>query len=164
MSPGGMKQPKYVPCPQWMKETEWHMCNAKAGINLVLNNNPTEAQEQKALFTWIALQGHPAYSLIHHVPNRGAFRNGYQEATGIVKGVPDVENPNRRGVYTGQHIELKRRHGSIVEMEQTWFMDNLRECGRYCTIACGWEYAAYDIITYMALRPGESIPTFRKCP
>ena len=88
--------------------------------------NPTEAEEQKALFRWardpLMLRQYPALRLLIAIPNGGWFKNeAYAKSMlgmGLTPGVSDVFLPVPRikhqcerslTYYHGCWIELKRR-------------------------------------------------------
>ena len=91
----------------------------------------TEADEQKAVLQWcVLMEGRwSELEYLYHVPNGGS-RNAKEaanlKAQGVRAGVPDLELPAARGVYTGLHIEMK--HGkNRVSKEQDRFLMALKE-------------------------------------
>lgn len=115
---------------------------------------PTEAQEQRALFQWIAVWANkwPELRYAHHIPNGGS-RNAVEaanlKAQGVLAGVPDICLPCARGGYHGLYIELKRRQGGRVSPEQKKMLMALQRLGYRAEVCHGWEEAAQIITEYM---------------
>lgn len=122
--------------------------------------NPKEELEQRALFVFaerMVAQGiFPELSFLHAIPNgRGVHVVVRMKmvAEGVKSGVPDIEFPypyrfTDRDVYTGLHIELKRRHGGELKPAQAVWHDALRSAGRAVFICKGWEAAARVLFWY----------------
>lgn len=121
----------------------------------------TEADEQKAVLQWcVLMEGRwSELEYLYHVPNGGS-RNAKEaanlKAQGVRAGVPDLELPAARGVYTGLHIEMK--HGkNRVSKEQDRFLMALKEMGR-CAVVCYEAEPAMKVIKeYMQLKPGQRL-------
>ena len=115
---------------------------------------PTEAQEQTTLFQWAAMmQGRiPELALLHSVPNGGS-RNPIEarhlKEQGVKPGIPDVFLPVARGGYHGLYIEMKRRKGGRVSVEQKKMILALRDQGFRAEVCEGWEKARDVITEYM---------------
>lgn len=116
--------------------------------------NPTEAQEQAALFEWIriAAKKYPELELCHSIPNGGS-RNPIEarhlKEQGVKPGIPDLFLPCARGGWHGLYIEMKRRKGGRVSIEQKKMILALRNQD-YCVEVCqGWEEARDIITAYM---------------
>ena len=115
---------------------------------------PTEAQEQTALFQWAAMmEGHiPELALLHSVPNGGS-RNPIEarhlKEQGVKAGIPDLFLPCARGGFHGLYIEMKRRKGGRVSIEQKKAIIALREQGYRVEVCEGWERAREVIKEYM---------------
>ena len=117
-------------------------------------NVPTEAQEQVALFQWIAYKAkqYPELQYCYHIPNGGS-RNPIEarhlKEQGVKPGIPDLFLPCARGGFHGLYIEMKRRKGGRVSIEQKKMILALRNQD-YCVEVCqGWEEARDIITAYM---------------
>lgn len=115
---------------------------------------PTEAQEQTTLFQWAAMMAGkwPELRLCHAIPNGGS-RNPIEarhlKEQGVKPGIPDIFLPCARGGWHGLYIEMKRRKGGRVSIEQKKMILALRNEG-YCVEVCnGWEEARNIIKAYM---------------
>ena len=112
---------------------------------------PTEAQEQTTLFQWASLMSgrFPELRLLYHCPNGGS-RNAIEaarlKAQGVKAGVPDIFLPCARNGFHGLYIELKRRKGGRVSVEQKKMILALQGQGYRVEVCEGWE-AARDVIT-----------------
>ncbi len=120
---------------------------------------PTEAQEQKALMQWAAVnyfnvneRRERISDFLIHVPNGG--KRSLLEALqfkrmGVQAGVPDLFLfvPNRK--YNGLWIELKRSRGAYLSNEQQKFMVKLNRVGYATEVAYGWEKAKDYILDYL---------------
>ena len=121
-----------------------------------MSNIPTEAQEQAALMQWLAYAEirHPELRLCHAIPNGGS-RNPIEarhlKEQGVKAGIPDLFLPCARGGFHGLYIEMKRRKGGRVSIEQKKMIIALRDQD-YCVEVCqGWEEARDIITAYMEL-------------
>lgn len=119
-----------------------------------MSNIPTEAQEQTTLFQWAGMmEGRiPELRLMHHIAN-GGTRNQIEalhlKQQGVKAGIPDIFLPCARGGFHGLYIEMKRRKGGRVSIEQKKMIIALRDQG-YCVEVCqGWEEARDIITAYM---------------
>ena len=112
-----------------------------------------EANEQKALFDWVAFARaqHPEIDLIYHIPNGGS-RNKIEAANlkrqGVRPGVPDLCLPVARGVYHGLYIELKAGSNKPTKTQIKW-IQALKTQGYAVEVCYGWEHAAKTIIDYL---------------
>ena len=119
-----------------------------------MNQIPTEAQEQTALFQWAKLMEKkwPELQLLHAIPNGGS-RNPIEarhlKEQGVKPGIPDVFLPVARGGYHGLYIEMKRRKGGRVSVEQKKMILALRDQGFRAEVCEGWEKARDVITEYM---------------
>ena len=119
-----------------------------------LNQNPTEAQEQTTLFQWAAIMAGkwPELRLCHAIPNGGS-RNPIEarhlKEQGVKAGIPDIFLPCARGGFHGLYIEMKRRKGGRVSIEQKKTIIALREQGYRVEVCEGWEKAREVIKEYM---------------
>lgn len=95
---------------------------------------PTEAQEQTAVFNWATVMERrwPELRLIHHCPNGGS-RNAREahnlRMQGVKAGIPDIFLPVARGGWHGLYIEMKRRKGGRVSVDQQRMILALRAQG-----------------------------------
>lgn len=119
-----------------------------------MNQIPTEAQEQTTLFQWAGMMAGkwPEMRLLHHIANGGS-RNPIEarhlKEQGVKAGIPDIFLPCARGGWHGLYIEMKRRKGGRVSIEQKKMILALRNEG-YCVEVCnGWEEARDIITAYM---------------
>ena len=115
---------------------------------------PTESVEQQCLFRWAALSvgKYPEVALLYHIPNggsRGKAEAGRFKAEGVKSGVPDICMPVARGEYHGLYIELKRRQGGHLSVNQRIWIDELRRQGYCATVCNGWEQAVAVIVAYL---------------
>ena len=117
-------------------------------------NIPTEAQEQVTLFQWARIMEKfwPELRLLHHIPNGGS-RNPIEgrnfKMQGVKAGIPDIFLPCARHGYHGLYIEMKRRKGGRVSVDQKRMMMALA-AERYKVAVChGWEEAKEAITEYM---------------
>lgn len=128
-------------------------------LNRALENagkapEPSEDEEQIALFEWAALNmgKYPALALMFHIPNGGGRSRaeaGRFKAMGVKAGVPDIFLPQPCGGFHGLFIELKRAHGGRVSREQQDWIDDLNARGYAAAVCHGWEEAAREIKEYL---------------
>lgn len=122
----------------------------------MIENIPTEAEEQAALFRWADLaQGdYPELALLHHIPN-GGYRNKREAANlqreGVKAGVPDICLPVARNGCHGLYIELKRRKGGRLSPPQAWWLERLKKQGYQVAVCYGWVEAKNIIVQYLDL-------------
>lgn len=119
-----------------------------------IDNIPTEAQEQTALFQWAAaMQGRiQELALLHSVPNGGSrhtIEAVHLKEQGVKPGIPDIFLPVARGGHHGLYIEMKRRKGWKISAAQVEVMDALAAQGFAVEICFGWEQARDVIMEYM---------------
>jgi hypothetical protein len=114
----------------------------------------TENQEQAAIFEWAALmeRKYPELRLLFAVPN-GGYRPPKTAAilkmTGVKSGVPDICLPVPRNGFGSLYIELKRRKGGAVSVNQKMWLNALKTVGNKAVICKGWEEARDEIIKYL---------------
>lgn len=90
--------------------------------------------------------------MLYHIPNggsRGKAEAGRFKAEGVKSGVPDICLPVARGEYHGLYIELKRRQGGRLSVNQRIWIDELRRQGYCATVCNGWEEAVAVIVAYL---------------
>ena len=120
-----------------------------------MNQIPTEAQEQAALMQWLAYAEIrcPELRLCHAIPNGGS-RNPIEakhlKEQGVKAGIPDLFLPCARGGWHGLYIEMKRRKGGRVSVEQKKMILALRDQGFRAEVCEGWERAKNLIEVYMS--------------
>lgn len=119
-----------------------------------MRNAPTEAQEQKALFEWIAynIWKWPELRLCYHIPNGGSRdpREAHNlKLQGVKPGVPDICLPVPRGPYHGLYIELKRQKGGRLSEDQKAWLNRLNRVGYRAVVCNGFEAARDEILDYL---------------
>jgi len=104
---------------------------------------PSEHDEQAALFRWAELQEgeHPELANLFAIPNGGARHPAVAaqlKAEGVRAGVPDLFLAVRRGtggqVWGGLFIEMKRRPNKPTPAQEEWIA-RLRAAG-YMAVVC----------------------------
>lgn len=101
---------------------------------------PTEEQEQVAVFQWVELMSnrYPELKYCIHIPN-GGYRTKSEavrfKRAGVKKGVPDIFLPVARKGYHGLFIEMKRQKGGRLSPEQKQWLDGMFEQG-YLAVRC----------------------------
>lgn len=122
---------------------------------------PTEHQEQVSLFAEMRLRGKrdPRWLAPYVIPNGGSRGGSALQRTingkrlkdeGVKAGVPDIFVPVPCGRFCGLYVELKKRQGGRVSLEQRKFADELDP--RYMlVIAHGAEDGIRKISNYFAL-------------
>ena len=122
--------------------------------HVIMGPIPTEAQEQTTLFQWAGMMAGkwPEMRLLHAIPNGGS-RNPIEarhlKEQGVKAGIPDLFLPCARGGWHGLYIEMKRRKGGRVSIEQKKAIIALREQGYRVEVCEGWEKARDVIKEYM---------------
>lgn len=101
---------------------------------------PTEEQEQVAVFQWVELMmnRYPDLRWLIHIPN-GGYRAKSEavrfKRAGVKKGVSDLFLPVARKGYHGLWIEMKRRKGGRLSPEQKEWIDGMFQQG-YLAVRC----------------------------
>jgi hypothetical protein len=116
-----------------------------------------ESVEQAALFQWAAVASihHPELALLHAIPNGGHRYKAVARALqrqGVKPGIPDLCLPCPRGGYHGLYIELKRRKGGALSVDQRWWCAVLAEQGYRIVVSHGWESARETLLGYLNCR------------
>ena len=117
---------------------------------------PSEDAEQSVLFDWaeMAKGRYPELAWMYAVPN-GGYRHIQTAAklkkTGVKKGVPDVFLPAPRAGYHGLYIEMKRKRGGVISVDQRRYMDFLTAQGYRCLLCRGADEAIENIKVYLNL-------------
>lgn len=120
------------------------------------NHIQHEANEQEALFRWIAfVRGRfPEIDLLYHIPNGGS-RNRIEAANlkrqGVKAGVPDLCLPVARGGFHGLYIEMKYGKNKPSKNQKQWLSDLQRQ-GYAVDVCYSWERAAEVITKYLEMR------------
>ena len=118
------------------------------------NWQPTEEQEQRAVFEWEILmeKQYPELAFLAHVPN-GEYRPiataTRLKKTGVKRGFPDLILPVARGGFHGLFVEMKRRKGGRVSDEQKEWLDFLTEQMYRAVVCHGAEEACDEIYRYL---------------
>lgn len=116
--------------------------------------NPTEADEQKALFELCEFHRHryPQLDLMFHIPNGGkrdAREAAHFKAQGVKAGVSDIFLPVPSSGYHGLFIEMKRRDGGKLSEYQKQWIDALKKQGYQAIVCFGAEAAMEVILNYL---------------
>lgn len=110
---------------------------------------PSEDEEQKGLVKWLTIKG----ILFYHIPNgcNKSIQSARRfKALGLQPGVPDICIPIPSGAGAALYIELKKKKGGVVSLNQRKWIHALREEGNCVFVANGAD-EAIDIITkYLA--------------
>ena len=120
-----------------------------------VNGQPTEAEEQAALFQWAKLAegSMPQLRLLYAVPNGGS-RHKLEAANlkrqGVKAGVPDICLAYPKGVYHGLYIELKVGKNKTSEEQDKW-LRNLKAVGYKTAVCYGFSQAKETIERYLNL-------------
>ena len=133
-----------------MSEIAVRRTTCEAGLSW----QPTEEQEQAAVFDWIQIMRnqYPELDLLYHIPN-GGIRSKPEAARfkkiGVKPGVPDLFLPVARGGWHGLFIEMKRKHGGRLSEDQAAWIKALEQ-QHYCAVVCaGAEEACDTIMQYL---------------
>lgn len=117
--------------------------------------NPTEAEEQTALFEWAALmEGRiPALKMLFAIPNGGSRHK--MEAInlkrqGLKAGVPDVCLAYPSSGYHGLYIEMKVGKNKPSQVQKQW-LSNLSEAGYKSVVCYSFNDAMKTIMDYLRL-------------
>ncbi len=116
----------------------------------------TEHQEQATVIQWstLLLNKCPLLAMLYAIPNaakRSMALAAAMKAEGMKSGVPDLCLPVARNNFHGLYIEMKRKKGSVVSKEQSWWKDNLIEQGYRAVICKGADEAIAEIKSYMGI-------------
>jgi hypothetical protein len=120
-----------------------------------VNGQPTEAEEQAALFQWaeLAKGSRPQLWLLFAVPNGGS-RHRLEAANlkrqGVKAGVPDICLAYPKGAYHGLYIELKVGKNKPSEEQKQW-LRRLKAAGYMTAVCYGFLQAKETIERYLDL-------------
>ena len=122
--------------------------------HVIMGPIPTEADEQEALFDGRdrVIGRYPELVWMYAIPNGGSRHPAeaqHLKRQGVKAGIPDIHIPCMRGGYGGLYIEMKRRKGGRVSIEQKKAIIALREQGYRVEVCEGWEKAREVIKEYM---------------
>lgn len=115
-----------------------------------------EDREQAAIFEWAELMENvrPELWLLYAVPN-GGYRPPATVAvlkrTGVKSGVPDMVLPVARRGYHGLYIELKRRKGGKVSVNQKMWLLQLEKQGYLTKVCHGADEAIALLESYLEM-------------
>lgn len=113
---------------------------------------PTEAEEQAALFEWASY--YPELRFMYAVPNGGS-RNVIEarnlKRQGVKSGVPDICLPVAAGGYHGLYIELKVGKNKPSENQEHW-LEYLNKAGYMTKVCYGFQEARETIAGYISNR------------
>jgi len=113
----------------------------------------SESQEQRSLILWASLAAvmEPRLRLLMAIPNQAVRpgNRGALVAEGVRAGVPDLFLPTSSGGFHGLWIELKRRSGGRLSVEQKEWIAKLRGQGYRAEVCAGWEVAKDVILEYL---------------
>ena len=113
---------------------------------------PTEAEEQAALFEWASY--YPELRFMYAVPNGGS-RNVIEarnlKRQGVKSGVPDICLPVAAGGYHGLYIELKVGKNKPSENQEQW-LEYLNKAGYMTKVCYGFQEARETIAGYISNR------------
>lgn len=116
------------------------------------NGQPTEAEEQAALFAWASY--YPELKYLYAIPNGGS-RNVIEarnlKRQGVKSGVPDICLPVASGGYHGLYIELKVGKNKASENQKRW-LEYLNKAGYKTKVCYGFQEAKETIANYLANR------------
>lgn len=96
----------------------------------------------------------PPLALMYAIPNGGKrdIRTAVKlKATGVKKGVPDINLDVPVGRYHGLRIELKKPKLGKISKEQSEFMERLQQQGFRCEVCYGWLEARDVIVNYLGV-------------
>jgi len=103
------------------------------------DNEPSEAQEQKALIKWS--ERYPECRWLYACPNggrRSPIEAKNLKAEGVKAGVSDLFLPLSRQGYSGLYIEMKRRTLGKASDLQLEFHDHVRKEGFKAEVCHGF--------------------------
>ena len=120
----------------------------------MININPTEHEEQCALFEWADCCLPKVSALLFAIP-MGGHRHiavaAKLKAEGVKAGVPDIFFALPRNGKHGLFIEMKRIKGGSVRREQKAMIDRLQAAGYQVEICKGFDAARNVLVNYMGM-------------
>jgi hypothetical protein len=114
--------------------------------------NLMEHDEQAEFVSWCYRQPINQLHLLFSVPNGGRRTIGVakkMKMEGQKAGVPDLFLPVARAGYHGLFIEMKRRRGGSLSIEQKELITLLGDQGYCCVVCCGYHEAIRSTISYL---------------
>ena len=133
-----------------MSEVAKRRVTAQAGLDW----QPTEEQEQAAVFEWAMLMSKqfPDLEDLFHIGN-GGLRSKSEAARfkrmGVKPGVSDLFLPAPVGKYHGLWIEMKRQKGGRLEPEQKDWIERMNRKGYLALVAHGADEACEILYNYL---------------
>jgi len=121
----------------------------------LININPTEHEEQCALFEWADWYLPTVSALLFAIPMGGHRHKAVAaklKAEGVKAGVPDIFFALPRNGKHGLFIEMKRIKGGSVRREQKAMIDRLRAAGYQVEVCKGFEAARNVLVNYVNYR------------
>jgi hypothetical protein len=118
---------------------------------------PTETQEQRALFKWIRLQP-KIKDIAYSIPNgavlagnssKRAIQMNMLKGTGLLQGCPDICVPLPVGAHGALYIELKVKSGGKVSDNQENALNALSQAGNKAVVCHGCDEAIKAIEDYL---------------
>ena len=128
-------------------------------VEAKLDWQPTEEQEQAAVFEWAMLMEKqlPELALLYHCPNGEARHPAVAsklKKLGVKAGVPDLFLPVARGGWHGLYVELKRKKGGRLSEDQKQWLEALT-AEKYLALRANGAEEACDIIFRYLTEEGE---------
>ena len=120
----------------------------------IAKNGPTEAKEQSLFFTrarmWLPEKARGLLWGSMNAGRRSGKGIGFAKATGLVKGVPDIQLAWPRLGYHGLFIEMKRaKPKGKLSPEQEDMLAALEDAGYCAKVAYGCDEAMKILTKYM---------------
>ncbi len=114
-----------------------------------------ESKEQASLIQWarLSINKYPELVYLHCSLNSvqlSSIQDKIAKSQGMIKGIPDLFLPVRRGTYSGLYIEMKIK-GNELTLEQEKFLSYVESQG-YCVDVCyNWIEAKNTLINYLEI-------------
>lgn len=115
---------------------------------MVIKKGLTEQQEQGLLVGWLKMKRIKHY----HCPNGGTryIREAVMlKKQGVSAGVPDICLPIPNKKYHGLYVEMKRKQGGVVSLDQKNWIDYLNSQSYLAVVCKGFEAARSVIEEYL---------------
>lgn len=113
--------------------------------NLIKSKIPTEHEEQVAFCKWMELQHSTVkFFAIPNGGNRNIVTATKLKAEGVRPGVLDLFIPAWK-----LFIEMKRRKGGSVSIDQREWIEYLEGCGYTCKVCKGFDEAKLAVIEHL---------------
>jgi hypothetical protein len=125
----------------------------EAARKVLAQLQPSEHDEQVALFAWAALSGIPELEMMTAIPN-GGYRHpataSMLKAEGVKAGYPDILVDVARGPWHGLRIELKVKPNKPTPEQGAW-IERLRAQGYRAVVCYGAQEAIDAILEYLGI-------------